>query len=145
MIRGSNRGDNVKTTVYMGLKSTNETNQHGAHGHFHRGTPWPEPGQWDQGLNMANKVMKKVNISGARKCDQFVLQIEYVIVPGCIEHHLCSIIITKILVSVLLLTCALGTILFTTESPRVQHLWGRLAQASARPHSLNIAAASVTS
>ena len=60
MIRGSNRGDNVKTTVYMGLKSTNETNQHGAHVPFHRGTPWPEPGQWDQGLNMANKVMKKL-------------------------------------------------------------------------------------
>ena len=53
--------------------------------------------------------------------------------------------ITKILVSALLLTCALGTILFTTKLTRVQFLWGRLAHASARPHSLNIAAASVTS
>ena len=68
--------------------------------------------------------------------------------PNQARRHVllyCSIIITKILVSALLLTCAHGTILFTTESPRVQHLWGRLAHASARPHSLNIAAASVTS
>ena len=47
MIRDSNRGDTGNTTIYMGLKSTNETHLHGAPGHFHRGTPWQEPGQWD--------------------------------------------------------------------------------------------------
>ena len=52
---------------------------------------------------------------------------------------MCSIIITNNALSSLYFTCAHGTILFTTKLTRVQILWGRLAHASARPHSLNIA------
>ena len=48
-------GDTGYTTVYMGLEYTNEpifTDHPGSPGQFHRGTPSPEPAQWDLGFNL---------------------------------------------------------------------------------------------